>query len=50
MTAIMKLEGKFSFIIYSEDFLHTTMLITHKYAYKEVHRFSIISVMKVLSV
>ena len=29
MTAIMKFEGKFSFIIYSEDFLHT---YPHKYA------------------
>ena len=30
MTAIMKFEGKFSFVIYSEDFLHT---YPHKYAY-----------------
>ena len=30
MTAIMKFEGKFFFIIYSEDFRHT---YPHKYAY-----------------
>ena len=42
MTAIMKFEGKFSFIIYSEDFLHT---YPHKYAYnsKTINAIKIIS-------